>query len=649
MVGNLPHSHSNGLGENLARCCLECGVDISHRNRKAIYCHNHSGRTKDRPFIGLDGEGIDNRYIVLAAKKQGLKAKSIANKEGLTTKECLDFLLSLPKGSYSGIRPIYVWFAFDYDINMILGDLPLKGNTESIEELRRENTTVWQGYKITYIPRKIFKLNKNGKTFHSTDVFSFFITSFENALNSWGIEVPSIITEGKQAREDFSSWGIEDIKRYNEAELDTLSQLAEKLRDAVNPLGLVVRSWHGPGALAGAFLSKEKATKYLGDTPNALYDVATRAYFGGRIDAVGYGEVSPVYHYDIVSAYPSSIRFLPDLTKLKWEYTKKGIPDEATIYVSRIRWKISNTRWGVFPWRSKNGTIRYPIEGEGWYWHSEIKAAFGRFPEDSFEVIETWYSKSKLLFPFKQVIEEAFSYRAELKAQGNPSNVAIKLILNSLYGKFAQTIGKAQYYSPVWAGLITSFTRSQINQVISDDVVCTMTDSIWSSKPLDVPLSKNLGEWEEQPENHLVLAEAGLYQAISPNGDRFIWQRGFDKRTPVDIPGIVDKWLTTDPTYEGQYRVKRFIGMGLASITSYPWRHWVDLDRRIQPVPLVGTTKRLPLYPLDTDDEVSKEFQKLALRPADEQTLSYPYSKLTLDPAITVLKLSDECEQIESF
>jgi DNA polymerase elongation subunit (family B) len=241
-----------------------------------------------------------------------------------------------------------------------------------------------------------------------------------------------------------------------------------------------------------------------------------------------------------------------------------------------------------------------------------------------------------------------FDYRNELKKQGHSSNKAIKLILNSLYGKFAQTIGKAQYYSPVWAGLITANTRAQISRVISDDVVCTMTDSIWSRQPLQIQPSRELGEWESQDETRLILAEAGLYQAYQPDGSRFIWQRGFDKRTPVDIEGIVTKWLGDDPTYEGAYNVTRFIGMGLASITSYPWRHWIDLERKIQPVPLTGTTKRLPLYPLDPDEEPMQGFQQLSLRPADEEVCSYPYSKLTLDPALIVVRLTDECEEIET-
>lgn len=582
---------------------------------------------------------------MLAAKGAGLQRSIDA--PALDTASCLDFLLNLPQKSGTGKKPIYIWFAFDYDVNMMLGDLPLKGERESIEELRRENSTRWNGYKITYIPRKIFKVSKNGRWFHSTDSWGFFQTTFEKALQDWNIEVPEIITRGKQARRDFSEWDIEDVRAYNNAELDLAVELMEALRASVDPLKLPVRSWHGPGALAGAFLSKNKTKSYLKEIPSELYEVATRAYFGGRIDASGYGFVEPVYHYDIVSAYPAAIRDLPDLTQVEWKRCKGRPPKHASLSCIRLRWDIPRESiWAPFPWRSKNGTIRFPPSGEGWYWNKEVEAAARRFP-DSFDYLESWYVEGEISKPFHSVIEEAFAYRKQLKAEGNYAHKSVRLILNSLYGKFAQTVGKAQYYSPVWAGLITAYTRATLSGAISDDVVCMMTDSLWSRKPLDLDSSAQLGAWEEGDETKLVLAMAGLYLAETPDGNSFTWQRGFDKNHPVDIPGIVDRWLDRDPAYESSYTINRFVGMGLASVTRHPWRHWINLERAIKPVPLVGTTKRQPLFPLyDFSLKSDDGYQPLQLRSADEDVLSYPYNKLTTDPEIRILRLHDETEAL---
>jgi hypothetical protein len=171
-----------------------------------------------------------------------------------------------------------------------------------------------------------------------------------------------------------------------------------------------------------------------------------------------------------------------------------------------------------------------------------------------------------------------------------------------------------------------------------------MTDSIWSQAPLSIEHSKELGGWEPQEESRLVLAEAGLYEATDQEGGKSIWQRGFDKDTPVNIEGLVTNWLTDDPTFAPQYKVHRFVGMGLASVTSHPWRNWVDIDRTIHPVPLTGTTKRLPLYPVNEEQEPT-DFVRLQLRPRDEMELSYPYIKATLDDDLILRGLEDEAEE----
>lgn len=627
--------------------CLNCGDSLQSMRRGTKYCSDlcrWESRSKSRPFVALDGEAANDNYVLLASSD----GRAIQTKKGLDTETCLEFLLNCPRGSGSGRKPIYVWFAFDYDVNMILGDLPLKGEN-SIEELKTTNTVKWRGYRITYIRRKIFRIARGNRRHTSYDIWGFFQGSFENSLGKWGIESSALIAAGKASRSGFNRWTLARIKAYNAEELERLALLAEKLREAVAPLELPIQSWHGPAALAGAWLQKNKAKTWIAHTPDEMEDVAKRAYFGGRIDVSGYGIVDPVYHYDIVSAYPSAIRNLPDLTKLQWRFSGRSTPPKDKIYVAHICWKIPKTNWGVLPWRDKHGSILWPLEGEGWYWHHEIEAAYKKFGKSNFECMGYFVADGQYDYPFKKLVEEAFNYRAKLKREGHPSHVAVKLVLNSLYGKFAQTVGSARYYSPIWAGLITSKTRAQLLSAITEDVVCVMTDSIWSTKPLPLTLGEGLGDWEEQEEARLWLAEAGLYEAEKPDGTPFVWQRGFDKRNPVDIRGLVETWLTEEgSSYQAAYPVTRFIGMGLACVTHQPWRKWVTINRRIEPVPFAGTTKRLPVFPLSQNETYDPgKFQTLGIRPRNEDVCSYPYAKLTLNEAMVVERLEDECNEGE--
>jgi hypothetical protein len=642
-------------------CVCGCGRDISHKRADAKYfdegCRERmKGRSrpgrpqKPRPgrkgkyhrvFVGLDGEANDKGYCLLAAGRVG---KALWNKQGISTLDCLNFLVNLPTGSNNGMKPIYIWFAMDYDINMILKDLPW----ELIQELRETNETVWRGYKIKYIRRKIFALQKSGRRFNSYDVWAFFGKSFERSLEDWNIEVPPIIAEGKAARGTFGKWPRDKLIAYNSAELKCLEDMTTQLREAINPLDLKITSWHGPGALAGAWLGKNGAKDWLGEKlPRRLREAALTAYFGGRIDTQGFGIVEPVYHADIVSAYPSAIRYLPNLSKIKWR-KKRGNPSAGGIYLAHIEWKISAKKWCPFPFRNRDGSIVYPPEGEGWYWSVEIEAAKKRFPNLQLKFIEHYKAEGKIEYPFLPLIEDAFKYRRELKRQNHPSHVAVKLILNSLYGKMAQTVGSNRYYSPIWAGMITAHCRAQLLSVIDDDTMLVMTDSVWSRKPLEVEDSGELGGWEKGDERKLVVVGAGLYKAIEADGSESLYQRGFEKNKPLDLERIAKNWLGGKPLYEPHYKIKRFVGMGLASMTHYPWREWVMIDKRVKPLPMYGTSKRWAVFPyFDSVQELREgDFVCLLVKPRRYEEISAPYKGETIDEEIAQQALLDECSEV---
>jgi DNA polymerase type B, organellar and viral len=606
-----------------------------------------NGKYYRRVFVALDGEANDYGYCLLAA---GRVKKALWNKKGLSTQECLNFLLSLPKGSNNGLKPIYIWFAMDYDVNMILKDVPFNAvSGGSISELRETNETTWRGYKIKYIRRKIFAVQRSGRRFNSYDVWAFFGKSFERSLEDWGVSVPEIISKGKAARGTFGQWPKQKLIDYNQAELECLEDITTQLREAIQPLDLKITSWHGPGSLAGAWLGQNGAEGWKGEKLREdLQDASLRAYFGGRIDTQGYGIIEPVYHADIVSAYPSAIRYLPDLSKIKWRKGKGSPPSAGGIYLARIQWRIPTwPKWAPFPFRNKDGSILYPPEGEGWYWFSEIEAAIKQYPNLDLEFKEYFIAEGNIEYPFLPLIEEAFKYRKELKRQNHPSHVAVKLILNSLYGKFAQTVGRNRYYSPIWAGLITAHCRAQLTSVISDDVVLMMTDSVWSKAPIPVDDSRELGGWEKGDEQKLIVAGAGLYKAIDSDGSESVYQRGFDKAKELDLEELVNIWLDVDEAYEPIFKMNRFVGMGLASMTSYPWREWVEIERRIKPLALYGTTKRFGQHPaVDQAEFRHGNFVHLPLKPRRTEEISAPYKGETIDEELRKKMLEEECSEV---
>ena len=124
-----------------------------------------------KPFVGVDGEGgrrfisssdgevkIDHVYLLLRAGEYSLETG-----RPLGCFECLDFLATLPQGV------IYVAFFFDYDVTMILRDLPMGRLKRLLDENVRKipgkpcmsfPLDIGWWYQIDYLSRKEFKVRK---------------------------------------------------------------------------------------------------------------------------------------------------------------------------------------------------------------------------------------------------------------------------------------------------------------------------------------------------------------------------------------------------------------------------------------------------------------------------------------------------------
>ena len=608
-------------------CSDECRM--SYHNGKG----DRHNRTKafDRRFVAWDGEGEEGRYTLLANSE----GNYIERRSGLKTVECLDFLLSGPQGVNN------VWYSFGYDVNMMLHNLPLAAKEHSLKELAETNATTWKGYRIRYIPNKSFAVSKGDKrdgdyrSFNSYDVFGFFQSSFIKAIGEWLKTIPDVITEGKAARSQFSSWAMHKIIAYNSEECRLLVSLMDNFRDALRAANLPVSRWDGAGAIAAAWLQRENALAYYPpELPADLLNAIHTAYFGGRIEMAGWGYARKLWHYDINSAYPSALAECPDMSELDWRHSTGGTPE--TVLASpdfslwRVKWDVPASalhgpaQWCPFPWRGRRGGILYPYQGEGWYWGVEVKAALRRIKGPWLEVLEGYVPDGTLRYPLRESVHRDYAHRAALKKAGNPAHIPVKLGLNSCYGKLAQKIGMGKkiprFRNLAWAGYITARTRALLSDGIGaadGNVVMVMTDGLWALQKADLPISSNLGEWTyESHDTQGVFAGAGLYQVWDEDGNRTeSKQRGFGE-ADVDYISLIRQWEGKSPRATGSlarlqgarsylsgsppdsFTLSRFVGMRLAIVAKKTYRpqflKFAAMTRRINSVAEEGTTKRLP-------------------------------------------------------
>lgn len=541
----------------------------------------HAGPDREPIF---DYKPDPQPYVLFANSKTG----HIINPEGLTTRECFEFLLDT-KQQYP--HSVFVGFGLNYDVNQWLRSLP----KENLWKLHDTNQTHIGGYFIKWYPRKSFYV-KHGRTHRSAiiyDVFGFFQASFLAVCQKYlGTDDPDLelIQEGKAAREAFQLDELDKfIIPYNRMELDMLVQVMDIFRKDLTRINIYPSKWHGPGAVAADAL-KLYGVKVSRTIPEEILDASQYAYAGGRFEQFFVGRYAgSVYEYDIHSAYPEAASQLPDLTAGHWKHCESFQPGTFGVWRIEYRSPDGDASYEHPPQplfcRSRDGNISYPCEASGWYWTPEASLV----PDSVREGYV--FSPDTERRPFK-FVEQLYHERRVFKDAGNSSERAVKLVLNSLYGKLAQTVGGEKgppsYHQLEWAGYITSYTRAKLYRAMMQaphSIIACETDAVFSTEPLDLDEGNGLGQWEKIEYDWIVYLQSGFYYA--GQGTHVVCKyRGMDRdratMQPTGLPlGIVLDHLANRTGQRGTWitpplhsHTTRFIGLGLGLRTDAVWRSW---------------------------------------------------------------------------
>ena len=498
-------------------------------------------RKAPKEFIGVDGEGgnVGGSHIYNLLTIGNL---NLVGKPSLTTHECLRTIASLPNDY------IYVSYYFDYDVTMILRDLDQSVIQELLDRDSRtygdRHVTVpitWNEFDIEYMPNKEFRVRYSGGNWVViNDVSSFFQCSFLKAITDWNIGTPEerkLIEEGKASRSEFMELAQSTVD-YNALEIRLLQELMSSYRDVFYELGIRPWKWQGPGQIATAVFKKYEVTKNKDLALEEDFLIAAQSsYYGGWFEVSRFGLLEmPLWNYDINSAYPYAMLALPCLEHGQWVKTN----DPHGLYLAHISWEgNTDMPWHSFPHRNKHGNISHPAIGSGWVWSHEIEQAL---PGDDYTIDTAWmYVRDCNCEPFN-FVRTLYELRKSLGK--NSKGMALKTAINSLYGKLAQSIGNPSYSNPVWASLITSHCRAQILSAMRTNpsaIVMVATDGIYSTEPLDVPVSNQLGDWEMEEYGSMFIIQPGVY--VADGMLRAVKSRGTAKRIIIErLDDIISNW-----------------------------------------------------------------------------------------------------------
>lgn len=614
-----------------------------------------------REVIMWDGEGVmngetlpsgyeDQDYVLL----RNSKGVELFNADGLGTLEIFECLLA----NRGNKDTIHVTYGGNYDIQMFLRAI---SNTKVMRDKRGkrhagkdliERILEGDGYPISFRlgnhlwsvlwrPRKEFKLSKRGDiladgsikkyknpiTFTLWEIIGYFQKPFVEALDEYKVEVATeAMASMKSGRNEFRLTEIDEISAYCLTECIAGAELFRKLIKYFVDANIILTRFDGPGAGAAALYKQQGVKAFIADEPPEATEPIACAFFGGRIEVNAIGCFENVYGYDITSAYPAQQVELPSLVGA-WSY-HDGPLDQDYPRGTRILYHIEyDFRVGhafyPFPYRL-HGSVTFPAAGKGWYWDTEYCAAVEawclKFAEQRPIVLGYWAftPHDADARPFRYMLdlyEERARLVIELKTKVGPAE-AIKLALNSSYGKLAQQLGgweadpnhwdpnkrvskRPGCHSQTLAGIITSGTRAELLRVACTakdptSILAFMTDGILSTEKLHPAKilpegQKRLGFWEGVPPySRVVLVMAGVYWLEKPNKAGVLeWEaksRGFNKnRMSVPDP-VLEAWASGDSSTEVSISYRRFFSFGSALMGGGQWEKrctWEEVTRKL--------------------------------------------------------------------
>lgn len=562
-----------------------------------------------RPFICWDGEGYSNwigyvdqppehkhHYMLFGCSHE--PDDPLVGVD-LSTESCLDYLLAI-ESKYPDA--FHVGFAFDYDVNMILGDL----ESRHLRHLADYGMVHWKRYRIAYIKGKRFTVSRgnarrgeNRVSATIYDGFGFFQSKYTTSLIKFDVateEELATIQAGKDKRGSFGWADLEYVRKYWQAEIEYMPVLMNKLRDMCYDAGFFVRQWHGPGVLAADILRRHEVKKYHSqDVPLEARIAARYAYAGGRFQFWKFGlSIGRKYSADINSAYIYACSLLPNLANGNWRRILGSNIDRSKLaqfgmYRIKYHAKGQSPFKGCYPLfhRDKHGNLCWPYRTEGWYWSPEANLVASN-PDAEF--LEAWVYDSDGNKPFSWVDSE-FDKRLQLQHAGNPAEKTIKWALAAVYGAFARRVGwdRKRHCAPsshelMWAGFITSWCRAEVYKVgyecyKRDGLISIDTDGVTSSVPIDPEWLERgqgheLGQWKLEEYAGILYCQSGFYWLMDDEGKWSVVKTRGITRGSVDVSVGLRAWETD---WVIRQRITRFYGFREALKMKNgmdKWRTW---------------------------------------------------------------------------
>lgn len=425
------------------------------------------------------------------------------------------------------ISKIFVAYNLKYDSGALLQHLP----KETLKELWKSGKCKHSGYSYTAIAYKYFKITRKSHSVTFYDMLNFYHSSLDNAAQKY-------LGEGKKAIDvklfnyKYVKVHWAEIAEYCVRDATLVKRLADRLIKQFESYGVKPQRLYSVAYVSYQYFRRKtnyvNVRKYWRKHRRVL-DFAMASYNGGKFEVTQKG-LGTYYEYDIVSAYPTEIANLVDISFARVvnspDYEESAtysfldctidIPFDLPSPVVVRRDYLCCYPFGRFRRCITKAEYEY-LQNNG----AQIKI------HDAYHL----YVKSKV-YPYKYEIEKLVKRKQEIKRSGDELEYhTIKILLNSLYGKMVQLIRKDEKWiaginwNPIYGSIITANVRIRVSELQRryPSIVAVHTDSVISTEPLPFQKSDTLGALGYECEGEGLILGSGIYQI----GDKIRF-RGFD-------------------------------------------------------------------------------------------------------------------------
>lgn len=622
-------------GIKRSRICSGCAQEFVPISSKQVLCKKECGKkwkTKPVRFVGVDGEAVNGKYCLL-----GVGDRQIENENGLNWRECFEFLYDCfqeePKGT------AFIGFYLGYDFTQILATLPAErawyllsreGQAKRRHRIggHEPHPVEYDGWQFDLLANKRLRIrpktcecrNATCKCAHKPwmyvcDVGGFWQTSFLAVID------PKQWAAGFIDAEDYASisWNKagrstlkldDETRRYNRLENFYLAKVMGEICSGLEEIGihLTPRQWFGPGQAAQAWLKSVAPSReeWEGAVPAWFVDAARMTYYGGWFEVMCHGAIQRrIYEYDINSAYPAVIATLPCLLHGKY-HRGRGLPpkerqnDAICIVLGEFRSPDADDNergggryTGPMPYRNAEGNISRPSIVSGWFYLEEVNASIAAGlcqpigPND----IQEWvsYDACECESPFSSIAD--LYLRRLAVGKNTVLGKAAKLVYNSAYGKFAQSVGSPLFGNAIYASRITSGCRCIVLDAIathprkSRAVAMVATDAIFFLEPNDsLELSDRLGAWDCTVRDNLTIFKPGVYWDDTTRAQLRAASKPKFKARGINAAKFAGELWKVDHTFTGEWMTREerewpdvvyYSDFGVVSATqALAWGKW---------------------------------------------------------------------------